>query len=43
VAAHALLVRDVDYIVRDGHVELIDEMRGRVAQRGAGPTACTRR
>ncbi|MFF5180419.1 accessory Sec system translocase SecA2 [Micromonospora sp. NPDC000316] len=35
--AHALLYRDVDYIVRDGSVELIDEMRGRVAQRRRWP------
>jgi preprotein translocase subunit SecA len=35
--AKALLRRDVDYIVRDGGVELIDEMRGRVAQRRRWP------
>ncbi|RQX12443.1 accessory Sec system translocase SecA2 [Micromonospora ureilytica] len=35
--AHALLHRDVDYIVRDGSVELVDEMRGRVAQRRRWP------
>ncbi|MDG4766287.1 accessory Sec system translocase SecA2 [Solwaraspora sp. WMMD406] len=35
--AHALLKRDVDYIVRDGAVELVDEMRGRVAQRRRWP------
>jgi preprotein translocase subunit SecA len=35
--AHALLERDVDYIVRDGSVELVDEMRGRVAQRRRWP------
>ncbi|MFG1777951.1 accessory Sec system translocase SecA2 [Micromonospora sp. NPDC049051] len=35
--AHALLHRDVDYIVRDNSVELIDEMRGRVAQRRRWP------
>ncbi len=35
--AHALLERDVDYIVRDNTVELIDEMRGRVAQRRRWP------
>ena len=29
--AHALLVRDVDYIVRDGRVQLINTSRGRVA------------
>jgi preprotein translocase subunit SecA len=35
--AQALLHRDVDYIVRDGKVELIDEFRGRVAQRRRWP------
>ncbi|MQA96036.1 MAG: accessory Sec system translocase SecA2 [Streptosporangiales bacterium] len=30
--AHALLRRDVDYIVRDDRVELINESRGRVAR-----------
>jgi preprotein translocase subunit SecA len=30
--AHALLQRDVDYIVRDGKVHLINASRGRVAQ-----------
>jgi len=29
--AEALLRRDIDYIVRDGRVELVDEMTGRVA------------
>ncbi len=28
--AHAMLKRDVDYIVRDGRVELVDEFTGRV-------------
>ncbi len=28
--AHALLQRDVDYLVRDGRIELIDEFTGRV-------------
>jgi preprotein translocase subunit SecA len=39
VALHAqtLLHRDVDYIVRNGVVELVDEMRGRVAQRRRWP------
>ncbi len=39
VALHArtLVQRDVDYIVRDGKVELIDEFRGRVAQRRRWP------
>jgi preprotein translocase subunit SecA len=39
VALHAqcLLHRDVDYIVRGGAVELVDEMRGRVAQRRRWP------
>ncbi|HZN73818.1 MAG TPA: accessory Sec system translocase SecA2 [Micromonosporaceae bacterium] len=35
--AEALLHRDVDYIVRGGTVELVDEMRGRVAQRRRWP------
>jgi preprotein translocase subunit SecA len=35
--AHYLLQRDVDYIVRSGTVELVDEMRGRVAQRRRWP------
>ncbi len=35
--AHALLERDVDYIVRNNTVELVDEMRGRVAQRRRWP------
>jgi preprotein translocase subunit SecA len=35
--ARALLRRDVDYIVRDGKVELVDEFRGRVAQRRRWP------
>jgi preprotein translocase subunit SecA len=35
--AHALLHRDVDYIVRNGAVELVDESRGRVAQRRRWP------
>ena len=35
--AHALLERDVDYIVRNRTVELVDEMRGRVAQRRRWP------
>ena len=29
--AHALLRRDVDYMVKDGVVEMVDEFRGRVA------------
>jgi preprotein translocase subunit SecA len=35
--AHALLHRDVDYIVRGGSVELVDEYRGRVAARRRWP------
>jgi preprotein translocase subunit SecA len=35
--AEALLQRDVDYIVRNKAVELVDEMRGRVAQRRRWP------
>ncbi|MFL6202341.1 MAG: accessory Sec system translocase SecA2 [Thermoanaerobaculia bacterium] len=30
--AEALLKRDVDYIVRDGRIELVDELTGRVAE-----------
>ncbi len=30
--ARALLRRDVDYIVRDGQIELVDELTGRVAE-----------
>ena len=29
--AHALLIRDVDYLVRDGRVHLVNQSRGRVA------------
>jgi len=29
--AHALLRRDVDYLVKDGVVEMVDEFRGRIA------------
>jgi preprotein translocase subunit SecA len=35
--AHALLQRDVDYIVRDGAVHLVNESRGRVARRQRWP------
>ncbi|GIF16689.1 protein translocase subunit SecA [Actinoplanes teichomyceticus] len=35
--AKALLTRDVDYIVRDGGVQLVDSFRGRVAQRRRWP------
>jgi preprotein translocase subunit SecA len=39
VALHAevLLTRDIDYIVRDGVIELIDEFTGRVAQNRRWP------
>ena len=30
--AHALLKRDVDYVVKAGSVELVDEFKGRIAQ-----------
>ena len=30
--AHALLQRDVDYIVKNGVIEMVDEFKGRVAQ-----------
>ncbi len=35
--AEVLLRRDVDYIVRDGRVELVDEMTGRVAENRLWP------
>jgi preprotein translocase subunit SecA len=35
--ARAVLARDVDYIVRDGRVDLVDEFRGRVARRRRWP------
>ncbi|MBV1850562.1 accessory Sec system translocase SecA2 [Catellatospora tritici] len=35
--ARALLAVDVDYIVRDGRIALVDEFRGRVAQRRRWP------
>ena len=30
--AHALLRRDVDYVVKDGAIEMVDEFKGRIAQ-----------
>ena len=30
--AHALLKRNVDYVVKDGAIELVDEFKGRIAQ-----------
>jgi preprotein translocase subunit SecA len=35
--AHALLKRDVDYIVRNNRIELVDEFTGRVADRRQWP------
>jgi preprotein translocase subunit SecA len=35
--AHALLRRDVDYVVKDGRVELVDELTGRIADRREWP------
>ena len=35
--AHYLLTRDVDYIVRDGSIELVDDFTGRVADRRQWP------
>ena len=37
LSASVLLRRDVEYLVRDGRVELVDEFRGRVAQRRRWP------
>ena len=43
--AHALLRRDVDYLVKDGAIEMVDEFKGRVAPQpsAAGPPGSTRR
>ncbi len=30
--AHALLRRDIDYVIKNGSVELVDEFKGRIAQ-----------
>jgi preprotein translocase subunit SecA len=35
--AHILLKRDVDYVVKDGSVELVDEFKGRIAQNRRWP------
>ena len=35
--AHALLKRDIDYIVKNGSVELVDEFKGRVAENRRWP------
>ena len=35
--AHALLKRDVDYVVKNGSVELVDEFKGRIAQNRRWP------
>ncbi|HWF07760.1 MAG TPA: hypothetical protein VG297_04810 [Bryobacteraceae bacterium] len=35
--AHALLRRDVDYVVKNGGVELVDEFKGRIAQNRRWP------
>ena len=35
--AHALLRRDVDYVVKKGRVELVDELTGRIADRRQWP------
>jgi len=35
--AHALLHKDIDYIVRDGRVQLVSDLRGRVAARQRWP------
>jgi preprotein translocase subunit SecA len=37
--AQALLNRDIDYIVRDGKVEIVDEFTGRVVEDRTGPMA----
>ena len=35
--AHALLKRDVDYVVKNGAVELVDELKGRIAENRRWP------
>ena len=35
--AHALLKRDVDYVVKDGAIEMVDEFKGRIAQNRRWP------
>jgi preprotein translocase subunit SecA len=35
--AHALLKRDIDYVVKNGSVELVDEFKGRIAQNRRWP------
>ena len=35
--AHALLRRDVDYVVKQGAIELVDEFKGRIAQNRRWP------
>jgi preprotein translocase subunit SecA len=35
--AHALLKRDVDYVIRNGAVELVDEFKGRIAENRRWP------
>jgi len=35
--AHALVTRDVDYLVKDGAIEMVDEFKGRIAQERRWP------
>jgi preprotein translocase subunit SecA len=35
--AHALLLRDVDYLVKDGAIESVDEFKGRIAENRRWP------
>ncbi len=35
--AHALLNRDVDYVVKNGSIEMVDEFKGRIAQNRRWP------
>ncbi len=37
--AHALLHRDVDYVVKGGSIELVDEFKGRIAENRRWPAA----
>ena len=38
--AHTLLRRDVDYLVKDGVIESVDEFKGRIVQIAAGRRGC---
>jgi preprotein translocase subunit SecA len=35
--AHVLLCRDVDYVVKNGAIEMVDELKAELRRTGAGP------